>query len=154
MDVTFGIQIGSDWPQMEKNLGVFKISFSTFWLAEPKCTETDLKKYQIYPIWGQSTPIFGHICHSCIRFAVDHTVHSVSSSFNLFWSLVVLQKSTRAENYSLSLDDGETGSRINIDLSSFPYVVMDTLCVHCLFIYEWIVSVYFVVCVSTNGYCV
>ena len=26
------------------NLGLFKISFSTVWLAEPKCTETDLKK--------------------------------------------------------------------------------------------------------------
>ena len=25
------------------NLGLFKISFSTFWLGEPKCTETDLK---------------------------------------------------------------------------------------------------------------
>ena len=25
------------------NLGHFKISFSTFWLGEPKCTETDLK---------------------------------------------------------------------------------------------------------------
>ena len=29
------------------NLGLFKISFSTFWLGEPKCTETDLKKSQI-----------------------------------------------------------------------------------------------------------
>ena len=29
------------------NLGLFKISFSTFWLAEPKCTETDLKPTQI-----------------------------------------------------------------------------------------------------------
>ena len=28
------------------NLGLFKISFSTFWLAEPKSTETDLKKSQ------------------------------------------------------------------------------------------------------------
>ena len=26
------------------NLGLFKISFSTFWLDEPKCTESDLKK--------------------------------------------------------------------------------------------------------------
>ena len=24
------------------NLGLFKISFSTFWLGEPKCTETNL----------------------------------------------------------------------------------------------------------------
>ena len=34
------------------NLGLFKISFSTFWLDEPKCTETYLKKSQIYPICG------------------------------------------------------------------------------------------------------
>ena len=41
-DVNFGIQIGPDWPQM----GV------------PKCTETDLKKSQICPIWRQSNPIW------------------------------------------------------------------------------------------------
>ena len=29
------------------NLRLFKISFSTFWLTKPKCTETDLKKPQI-----------------------------------------------------------------------------------------------------------
>ena len=34
----------------ETNLGLFKISFSTFWLAEPKCTETDLRNSQICPI--------------------------------------------------------------------------------------------------------
>ena len=28
----------------EINLGILKISFSTFWIGEPKCTETDLKK--------------------------------------------------------------------------------------------------------------
>ena len=27
----------------QKNLGLFKISFSTFWLGEPQCTESDLK---------------------------------------------------------------------------------------------------------------
>ena len=29
--VKFGIQIGSDWPPNGTNLGLFKISFSTFW---------------------------------------------------------------------------------------------------------------------------
>ena len=38
------------------NLGLFKISFSTFWLGEPKFTETDLKKFQICQICGQSAP--------------------------------------------------------------------------------------------------
>ena len=36
----------------ETNLGLFKISFSTFSLCEPKCTETDLKKSQICSILG------------------------------------------------------------------------------------------------------
>ena len=40
------------------NLGLFKISFSIVWLAEPKCSETDLKKSEIYLIWGQSDPIW------------------------------------------------------------------------------------------------
>ena len=40
------------------NLGVFKISFSTFWLGEPKCTGTDLKKSQICPIWAQYDSIW------------------------------------------------------------------------------------------------
>ena len=39
------------------NLGLFKISFSTFLLGEPNCTETDLKKSQICPIWGKFDPI-------------------------------------------------------------------------------------------------
>ena len=40
------------------NLGLFKISFSTFWRVAPKCTETDLTKSQISPIWGQSDLIW------------------------------------------------------------------------------------------------
>ena len=36
------------------NLGLFKISFCAFWLDEPKCTETDLKKSKICPILVQS----------------------------------------------------------------------------------------------------
>ena len=31
------------------NLGLFKISFSTFWLGEPQCTETDLKQIRFVP---------------------------------------------------------------------------------------------------------
>ena len=45
-------QMESDCPPNGTNLGLFKISFSTFWLGEPKCTEIDLKKSQICPIWG------------------------------------------------------------------------------------------------------
>ena len=48
-------QIGPKW---DIYLEVFKISVSTFWLGEPKCTETDLKKSQICPILDQSDPIW------------------------------------------------------------------------------------------------
>ena len=40
------------------HLELFKISFSTFCLGEPKCTEINLKKSQICPIRGQSEPIW------------------------------------------------------------------------------------------------
>ena len=57
--------LASNWVRLAPNatnLGILKISFSTFWLgdikAEPKCTETDLKKSQICPIWGQSETIW------------------------------------------------------------------------------------------------
>ena len=34
------------------NQGIFQIRFSTFWLGEPKCTESDLKNPRICPICG------------------------------------------------------------------------------------------------------
>ena len=43
------LQSGSDWTPNQTNPGLFQISFSTFGLNEPKCTETDLKKSQICP---------------------------------------------------------------------------------------------------------
>ena len=39
------VRVGKNWVRLAPNgtnLGLFKISFSTFWLAETKCTETDL----------------------------------------------------------------------------------------------------------------
>ena len=47
---TFALQLD----QIGTILGLFKISFSTFGLDEPKCTETDLKNFLICPIWGKS----------------------------------------------------------------------------------------------------
>ena len=35
-----------------------KICHPNWVIAEAKCTETDLKKSQIFPIWGQSDPIW------------------------------------------------------------------------------------------------
>ena len=35
----------SDWPKIgTNNVGLSKISFSTVWLEEPKCTDADIKK--------------------------------------------------------------------------------------------------------------
>ena len=39
-DVKFGIQNGSDWPQMGQIRDFFRSDLSTFWHGEPKCTET------------------------------------------------------------------------------------------------------------------
>ena len=68
-DDKFYIQFGPDWPQT----GHFKISFSIFSLAEPKCTETYLKKSQICPIYPyiwpyvdakfDSTATYHHLSH-------------------------------------------------------------------------------------------
>ena len=41
-DVKFSIQIWGRLAPNMTNLGLFKISFSTLWLTEPKCAETDL----------------------------------------------------------------------------------------------------------------
>ena len=43
------VRVGPKW---DKNLRLFKISFSKL-----KCTETDCKKFQICPISGQSEPL-------------------------------------------------------------------------------------------------
>ena len=53
------------WVRLERNgtnLGLFKISFSTFWRTAPKCTETDLKKVpdlsHLGLIWSNSDAKF------------------------------------------------------------------------------------------------
>ena len=38
------------------NLELFKVKFQYILTPRPKCTETDLKKSHISPIWGQSDP--------------------------------------------------------------------------------------------------
>ena len=46
------------------NLGPFKIIFIRVWLADKKkCTETDLKKSKICPIWNQSDTNWSHPYH-------------------------------------------------------------------------------------------
>ena len=49
--------LDADWVWLTlnvTNLGLIKISVSTFWLAEQNCTDTDPKNSQISPIWDQS----------------------------------------------------------------------------------------------------
>ena len=46
-------QIGNKWDKY----GIFKDQFSTFWLGEPKYTETDLESPRIFTIWDQSDQI-------------------------------------------------------------------------------------------------
>ena len=49
------------------NIGLFKISFSTFRLAEPKRTEADFKKSNICPILGLSDQIWSKIGYPSIE---------------------------------------------------------------------------------------
>ena len=48
-------QSGSDLPEMGQFREFFQIRFSTFWLSEPKCTESDLKNSRICPFWANLT---------------------------------------------------------------------------------------------------
>ena len=50
----FGWQKNHQSTKTEREAELFP--FSVF-LGEPNCTETDFKKYQICPIWGQLDPI-------------------------------------------------------------------------------------------------
>ena len=44
-----------DGLQMRKIWDVLRSVFSIFWLVEPKCTETDLRKSQMCPFWANLT---------------------------------------------------------------------------------------------------
>ena len=60
------VPLAPNWVRLAPNgtiLGLSRIDFSTFWLGEPKCTETDLKKSHICRVWGQSDPISGLYRH-------------------------------------------------------------------------------------------
>ena len=79
-----GSRLASNWVRLvpnETNLGLFKFSFSTFWLAEPKCTETDLKKSQICSIWDLSDPIWmpnlTSLMRMCITLSLLHGRHLI-----------------------------------------------------------------------------
>ena len=50
--VQFAIQIGSDWSHMGQICDFLRSVSVHFGAGAPKCTETDLKKSQICPIWG------------------------------------------------------------------------------------------------------
>ena len=57
-DVKFGIQIGSDRPPNATNLGLFNISFSTFWLTESHVLKMILKRSRFVP-FGANLIQFG-----------------------------------------------------------------------------------------------
>ena len=43
------------------NLGLFKISFSTYWLAEPKCTKLIFKSPRLIPLGANLTLFAAHL---------------------------------------------------------------------------------------------
>ena len=52
-------QSRSDWPQFGPIMDFFCSDVSTFWLGEPKCTETDLKKSLRFVRFGANLTYFG-----------------------------------------------------------------------------------------------
>ena len=68
-------KLGQIGPKCDKS-GTFKISFSTFWLNEPKYTETDLKSPRFVQFGANLTQFGCQICHLCggvenLRFTQD-----------------------------------------------------------------------------------
>ena len=41
-------------------------------LTEPKCTESDVKKSYICPIWGLSYQLWTQICSPCYQWKISH----------------------------------------------------------------------------------
>ena len=50
-----GPKVGQIGPKWDKDGEFFQIRFSTFWLDEPKCTESDLKKSGFVPVGANTT---------------------------------------------------------------------------------------------------
>ena len=61
------------WTPNGTNLRLFKISFSTFWLAEPKCSETDLKKCPRFVPFETNLSKFGANLNPYLHPWVFHT---------------------------------------------------------------------------------
>ena len=60
-------QVGQIGPKSDKS-GTFSEQTSVhFGLLSKNVLKSDLKKYQICPIWNQSDPLWVQIWHSCIR---------------------------------------------------------------------------------------
>ena len=56
-------KIWSDWLQMGQIWDFLRLVSVHFGAPAPKCTETDLKKSHICPIWGNLTQFGSHIWH-------------------------------------------------------------------------------------------
>ena len=109
-----------NWVRLARNgsnLRLFKISFSTFWLAEPKCTETDLKKPTICPIWDQSDPIW------------MPNWHPFSTLFNLLPSPCPHHRSASGRGDKFGLKSGQiarNGTNPSLIQIRFQYTLFTT----------------------------
>ena len=57
--VRCGPEVGQIGPKWDKFGNYFEIRFSTFWLTEPKCTESDLKNNSEFVPFGANLTHFG-----------------------------------------------------------------------------------------------
>ena len=106
------VRFGSKWVKLAKNgrnPGFFQIRFSTFWLGEPKCTESGLKKIPGLTLLGANLTQCGcqiwHPCHqhsalalviTSIRARIISLSFFVSSYFTVFLLLYYLLKKSVA----------------------------------------------------------
>ena len=72
-DGRFGSKLGQIGPKWDKSGDFFQIRFSTFWLTEPKCTESDL-------ILGQSDPFQAHLTSVVVCVSYLHQTHRLGQN--------------------------------------------------------------------------
>ena len=91
------------------NFDVFKLSFQKIWLG-------DHQKFKICPIWGQTDPLWGHICKPCtvVEMAILSTLGPYLSSLH-----IVL----KCSDSEARVDDPPQNSEARRNLSSAAQVI-------------------------------
>ena len=90
------------------------------WLGKPKCTETDLKKSQICPIWGQSDPIRMPHLTSLTEYKLNPS--HVKQGQSVYWTDSSAEPADQATSYITHRGVSSVGAR-----ESRNYLSIDNL---------------------------